>query len=223
MQEAENVTSVLQDSMEGLWEVVITQLPSIAMAFLVLILGLLIAPILGNIAKRFVRLTKIDSFAERAGFIEEVKNIGISMSISGLVGGLVKWFFLIAFIIASVEILEWGRLTDVLYELLFFIPNVIVAVVILTLGLVLAGFAEKAVMKKLEISKAPVAHGQMIAKSAKWAIMVFTSLTAVHQLGIAQELIVILFAGIILTLSLAFGLGGREKAAEIIEKIDKSK
>ncbi|MGM0482832.1 MAG: mechanosensitive ion channel family protein [Patescibacteria group bacterium] len=223
MNEFESVTQAIQDSMSGMWELVITYIPVAIVAFLVLLAGLIISPLLGNIVRRFVRMTKMDSLAEQTGFIDQAKNAGISLSISGLVGGLVKWFFLIAFFVAAVDILGWERLTDVLYELLFFIPNVIVAVVILVAGLVLGNLLKQVIVKKIEASKDLMVHGQMIGKFAQWSVVVFATLSALYQLGIAQELIVVLFAGLVLTLSLAFGLGGRQKAAEIIEKMDLTK
>ncbi len=223
MEEVSRITEVIQDSMEGLWEMIIMEIPRFGGALLVLILGLIISPLLGGFVRRIVKMTKIDDLAEQAGFIDQARDAGINMTISGLIGGLVKWFFLIVFFVATVDILGWERLTDVLYDLLFFIPNVIVAVIILTAGLILANWAEKLVVKKIEISKVPVAHGHLMGKFAKWAITIFATMTALYQLGIAQELIVIMFAGLVLTFSLAFGLGGRQKAAEIIERMDKSK
>ncbi|MGM0629402.1 MAG: mechanosensitive ion channel family protein [Patescibacteria group bacterium] len=223
MNEFEGVAQAIQASMEGMWEMVIIYIPVALVAFLVLLAGLIISPILGNIVRRFVSMTKLDSLAEQTGFVDQAKNAGISLSISGLVGGLVKWFFLIAFFVAAVDILGWERLTDVLYELLFFIPNVIVAVVILVAGLVLGNLLNQVIVKKTETSKKSMVHGQMIGKFAQWSVLVFASLSALYQLGIAQELIVVLFAGIVLTLSLAFGLGGRQKAAEVIERLDLTK
>mgnify|MGYP005841120859 CR=1 FL=1 len=220
MNEANVVTETMRESMEGLWDVVVSHLPAVGTALFVFLVGIIISPVLGNLARRLVNLTKIDSFAEKSGFIEQVKSIGINLSISGLVGGLVKWFFLISFFIAVVDILQWDKLTEVLSDLLFFIPNVIVAVFILTIGLILANLADRLVVKKVELSKASTAYGQLMGKFARWSITVFATLTALHQLGIAQQLIVILFGGIVLTIALAFGLGGREKAAEIIEKVD---
>ncbi len=222
-EEVNTISQTIIDSMDELWSAIILKVPTIGGALLVLVLGLIFSPILGNFAKRLVKLTKVDSLAEQAGLIEQAKNAGINLSISGLIGGLVKWFFLIVFFVAAVDILGWERLTDVLYSLLFFIPNVIVAVIILTVGLILANWAERLVVKKIEISKTPIAHGKLMGKFARWAIIIFSLMTALFQLGIAQQLIVILFAGMILTFSLAFGLGGRQKAAEIIERLDGSK
>ena len=222
-EEVNTISQTIIDSMDELWSAIILKVPTIGGALLVLVLGLIFSPILGNFAKRLVKLTKVDSLAEQAGLIEQAKNAGINLSISGLIGGLVKWFFLIVFFVAAVDILGWERLTDVLYSLLFFIPDVIVAVIILTVGLILANWAERLVVKKIEISKTPIAHGKLMGKFARWAIIIFSLMTALFQLGIAQQLIVILFAGMILTFSLAFGLGGRQKAAEIIERLDGSK
>lgn len=220
MNEANIVTETMRESMEGLWDVVVFNLPIVGTALFVFVVGVIISPVLGNLVRRLVNLTKVDSLAEKSGLTEQVKGVGLNLSISGLIGGLVKWFFLISFFIATVDILGWEKLTDVLYQLLFFIPDVIVAVFILTIGLILANLADRLVVKKIELSKASTAYGQLMGKFARWSITVFATLTALHQLGIAQELIVILFAGIVLTISLAFGLGGRKKAAEIIERID---
>ncbi|MFP4539875.1 MAG: mechanosensitive ion channel family protein [Candidatus Paceibacterota bacterium] len=223
MNETNNVAEVLQGSMADLWGVFILHIPVIVAALLVLILGLILAPLLGNIARRVVNLTNADRLAEQAGLAEELKKIGLQFTISGLVGGLVKWFFLLVFFVATVDILGWDRLTDVLYELLFFVPDLIVAVVILTVGLIVGNLLDRMIVKKIELSKVSISHGPLIGAFAKWSIIVFATLTALYQLGVAQELIIILFAGLVLTFSLAFGLGGRQKAAEVIERLDKSK
>jgi hypothetical protein len=220
MNEANVVAETMKESMESLWNIVVSQLPVVGTALFVFVVGIIISPVLGNLARRLINLTKVDSFAEKSGLTEQVKETGLNLSIAGLVGGLVKWFFLISFFVATVDILGWEKLTDVLYQLLFFIPNVIVAVFILTIGLILANLADRLVVKKIELSKASTTYGHLMGKFARWSITVFVTMTALHQLGIAQELIVILFAGIVLTISLAFGLGGRKKAAEIIERID---
>ncbi len=216
------VTTAIQTSMEDLWIGIIEVLPQVSAALIVFVLGLIIAPILGHIVRKLINLTKIDSLAEKSGVAGQAEGAGMPFTISGIIGGFVKWFILIAFIVAAVDILQWERLSDLLYELLFFIPHVIVAVVILAVGLIIGNLLERLIVKKIEISKVLIKNGAMLGKMAKWSVVTFATLIALFQLGIAEELIMILFAGLVLALSLAFGLGGREKASQFLSKLDSS-
>ncbi len=210
-------TQVIQLSLLDLWSRLIGILPDIIGAIIVLLLGFIVAPILGGIVKKVFDIIKIDTLAEKAGFKEITSSYSKDFSISLLLGKIVKWFFVLAFVMASAEILGWTRITQFLNEIIFYIPQVLIAVIILVFGVIAGNFFDVLVTRSLIGTKAPVGNPQVLGHITKWAFILFAVLASMLQIGIAPSLIQILFAGIILSLSLAFGLGGRAKAAELLD------
>lgn len=210
---------VIQLSLIDLWSRLIGVLPDIIGAVIVLLLGLIVAPILGGIVKKIFDIIRIDEMAEKAGILEVTAGYSKNFSISLLLGKIVKWFFIIAFVMAASEILGWVRITQFLNEIVFYIPQVLIAVIILVFGVIAGNFFEAVVVRSLLGSNAPIDNPQIIGKVTKWSFVIFGAMAAMLQIGIAPSLIQILFTGIVLALALAFGLGGREKAAELLDYI----
>ena len=107
-----------------------------------------------------------------------------------------------------------------LNEIVFYIPQVLVAIVILVVSVISGKLFETIVTRSLRGANAPVGKPELMGVITRWAFVLFGALAALLQLGIAPSLIEILFAGIVLALALAFGLGGRKKAEELLDRID---
>ncbi len=214
-------SEVVTNSLINLWDSVIGFAPELIGAFVILILGIIIAPIFGGIVKRLVKLTKIDTLSEKTGLSNTFENLGLRFTFSDVIGKLVKWFFLIAFLIAAMDVLNWASVTDFLKEIMLYIPNVIVAIIILAVGLIAGQFVKKAVITGLKTTGS-IKNPELLGNIARWSLVVFATLAALLQLGIAERLIEILFAGVIITLALSFGLGGKEKAARFLDRFDKT-
>jgi hypothetical protein len=210
-------TQIIQLSLLDLWGRLVEVLPDIIGAVIVLLLGLIVAPILGGIVKKMFDVVQIDTLAEKAGIKEVMNGYTTRFSISLLLGKIVKWFFIIAFVMAAAEILGWTKVTEFLNEIMFYIPQVLIAVVILVFATIAGNFFDVLVTRSLVGSNAPVDNPQIMGKITKWAFVLFGVLAAMLQLGVAPSLIQILFAGIVLALALAFGLGGRDKAGELLD------
>ena len=215
-------SEVVTNSLINLWDSVIGFAPELIGAFVILILGIIIAPIFGGIAKRLVKLIKIDTLSEKTGLSNTFENLGLRFTFSDVIGKLVKWFFLIAFLIAAMDVLNWASVTDFLKEIMFYIPNVIVAIIILAVGLIAGQFVKKAVITGFKTTGS-IKNPELLGNIARWSLVVFATLAALLQLGIAERLIEILFAGVIITLALSFGLGGKEKAARFLDRFDKTR
>ncbi|MDD5110052.1 MAG: hypothetical protein PHI63_02460, partial [Patescibacteria group bacterium] len=125
--------------------------------------------------------------------------------------------------ITAADMLGWSQLTTFLTDVALYLPKVLVAVLILLAGLVLANFVSVIVRKGLTTSK--VGYAGVLSAFARWLIIVFTVMAALVQLEIAKELMQTLFTGMVgmiaLAGGLAFGLGGKDLAKEIMEKIKK--
>ena len=212
-------TQIIQYSLIDLWGRLMGVLPDILGALIVLLLGPILAPILGGIVKKVFDIIHIDTLAEKAGLKDVISEYSQKFSISLFIGRLVKWFFILAFVMAAAEILGWTRITEFLNEIIFYIPQVLIAVVILVFAVIAGNFFDILVTKSLIGSSAPVGNPQVMGDVTKWAFILFGVMAAMLQIGIAPSLIQILFAGIVLSLALAFGLGGRDKAGQLLDYI----
>lgn len=214
---------VVKVSLLDLWAQVMSILPNILGALLIVIIGLLIAPILGGLVRQLVNMFKIDALAQKMGVMEMMADYSPKFSIATLIGNIVKWFFILAFIMAGAEVVHLDRITDFLNEIVLFIPQVVIAIIILVFGVIAGKFFEAIVVRSLKGTKAPVGNPEMLGHLTRWAFIIFAGLAALIQVGIAPTLIEILFAGVVLTLALAFGLGGRDKASQILDRLDGTK
>ncbi len=210
------------ESFLTVWEGLLRLLPNILAALVVLILGWLAASVLGKIVRRAVEFTKVDEVIDKAGLDKSMADAGLDFNLARLIGWLVKWFVIVVVLIAVAEILRLSQITQFLETIAYYIPNIIIAVVILLVGLVLGNFVHKVVLKSVQASQIGTAAG-FLATLAKWSIFVFALLAALTHLKIAQELINTLFMGLVGMLALAgglaFGLGGKDAAREFIDKM----
>lgn len=218
------VGSVLWSSLREVWLGVVEALPSTLGAVLIVVIGWLIAVGLEGLVVGILRALRVQQLLERAKLRNIVDRLGITFDVSIVIGWLVKWFFIIVFLITAADILQWASVTLFLRTILFYIPNVIIAVFILFSGVVVAHAVSTLILHTITASG--VAPAQPLAAVARWSIVIFSILASLTQLGIATELIQIVFTGIIFMVSLAgglaFGLGGRDEAARILERIRKS-
>ena len=214
------LSEIVTNSLINLWDSVIEFVPELLGAFLVFTVGLIVAPILGRVAKRLVKLTKIDTLSEKMGLTNTFENLELRFTFSDVIGKLVKWFFLIAFLMAAMDILGWSRATEFLNQIVLYIPNVAVAVIMIAVGLIAGQFVQKIVITGLKTSGTSIKSPELLGNIARWALIIFAAMAALLQLGIAERLIEILFAGVVITLALAFGLGGKEKAAKFLDRFD---
>jgi len=218
--QAYSFAHVVQLTLLDLWSRVVGVLPDIIGALIIVIFGLIVAPLLGGVVKKVIDVLKIDELARKVGIHDMVQGYSSDFSISALIGKLVKWFFILAFVMAAAEVLGWDRVTLFLNEIVFYIPQVLVAIIILVVSVIAGKLFEAVVTRSLQGSNAPVDQPEIMGTLTKWSFVLFGVLAALLQLGIAPSLIEILFAGIVLALALAFGLGGRKKAEELLDHVE---
>ena len=212
-------------SLQEVWNKVITFLPELAGALLVLILGLILASGLSKLAHKLISYTKIDKVIAKIDAIKALIAAGVKISIAGVIAWLIKWFFIAVTLIAVVEILGLRQVTEFLNMVIAYLPQVAIAVLILAVGLVVGQFIFDIIEKSAKTTQVTKHTAHELAVIGKWSIIVFALLASLSQLGIAQALIEILFTGVIasmaLGLGLAFGLGGKEKASKWLDKMGK--
>jgi hypothetical protein len=206
-------TSALQSALTTLLEKLSSTLPNIIGAILILIVGSIIAMLLGSVVGTGVKKLKIDTALEKTVLYPVSENLGIKISISKLFGELVKWFVLIIVFIAAADVANMSQITDFFNEVLLYLPNVFVAVVILLVASLLATFVSNLITTSFKDELG------YLSGIARFAIFTFAVLAAMNQLQISRPLVEILFTGIVATGVLAFGLGGRDVAGDIVKKI----
>jgi len=212
-------SDVLLASFQSLWMGVIGYAPKLILAIVVFLAGWIVASTLGKLTAQIIGFFKVDKVLQKAGIEEPLARGGVRLNAGLFVGTLVKWFFLIVFLVAAVDILGLDQVNAFLRDVvLLYLPNVIVAVLILLAAALLAE-----ALQKITVSSAKAAHlrsAHLLGGVVKWAIWLFAFLAALYQLGIAGPLVQTLFTGFVAMLAiaggLAFGLGGKDMAARTL-------
>lgn len=214
---------ILQSSLENVWLGFAAFLPKLIGAIVVFLIGVIVAAALKNFIVRLSGWLKLDILAEKLDLKGSLIKIGITLKVGELLGWIVRWFVIVAFLIAAADILNWPEITSFLTQIVLYIPNVLIAVVILLAGVMLANFVRNVIHQA--VRAAGLGAVDFVAGIARWAIFLFALMAALVQLQIAEQLINMLFAGLVGMLAiaggLAFGLGGRDQATRFIEKLRK--
>lgn len=221
-----NVLATLEMSFRSLWHELLSYLPEIVLAIVVLIVGWIIAGSLKAIVERVFKTLKVNEALDAAGVDKLTQRAGYSLKAGQFVGTLVKWFVIIVFFIAALEILNLDQVNVFFREVVLgYLPKVIVAVLILLIATVVANVAAASVTAGARA--AGFGASDMLGSVTRYAIIVFAVLAALSQLEIAPELVQTLFMGIVfaaaLAFGLAFGLGGRDAAGKYIAKVSGDK
>ena len=211
-------TAVVVNSLQQLWASSVSVLGSIVGALIILVLGLVVATGLGALVQRIVDLVKVDKALVSLGLKEYFDRAGLQINAGKFLGKLVYWFLVVVFLLAATDILGFYSLSNFLREALLYIPNVIVAVLIMLATFVIGNFLRNLV--RASVKSAKLHASNFLSSLTWWAVIVFGFLTALAQLGIAVSIINALVTGIVAMIALAggiaFGIGGKDYAAHLI-------
>jgi uncharacterized membrane protein len=215
-------SGALQNSFQNLWTGVVSYIPNIVIAIIIFVLGWIIGTIVGRGIYQLFKSIKLDEALKKTGADEMMHRGGLSLNSGAFVGGLVKWFIILVFLIASFDVLHLTQVNEFLSGVVLqYLPKVIVAVLVLLVAGVLGDAVQKAVTASARAAE--IRSAGMLGAVSRWAIWIFAFLVALAQLGIAAALFQTLFTGFIIALSLAFGLsfglGGQEAASDFIAKM----
>lgn len=194
-------------------------IPRVIGFLVIIIVGWLISGALAAGVAALLRAIKFNDLATRSGFQGFVNNMGLRTDASGFLANVVKWFVRLIVLVVAFDALGLPAVSQVLQQFLLWIPNLIVAVVVL----VIAGLAANALSNLVRgaTAQAGFDNPDLLANIARIAVWAFGIVVAVNQIGIARELVNTLFMGFIgalaLAAGLAFGLGGRETAGQIVD------
>ena len=216
-------STVLSESFRDVWLGVINFVPNLVVALVIIMLGWAIGALLGRVVSQIIKSLRVDNALQKAGIESMLTRGGLNLNSGRFIGGLVEWFVIIVFLIGAFEVLGLSQVNMFLRDILVYLPQVIVAVLVLLVGGVVGD-----VMKKVVIASAKTAaigSANFLGSITKWVIWVFAILVALSQLGIASAFIQTVFTGLVVALSLAlglaFGLGGQDAAGRLVDRLGK--
>ncbi len=212
---------IVSTSLVTLWSGVAGFAPRLIAALVVFLLGWLVSALLGKVAYHIIRVVHLDSALSRVGFRQAWERSGFRLDSPMFFYELVKWFFIVVFLMAATNILGLDQVSAFLGSVVLYIPNVIVAIIILLIGILVAKFLEGTV--RASVKAAGLASANFLGTMTRWAVLIFTLLVALSQLEVADEIVRIVIIGLVAAASLAvglsFGLGGVKHADEFLGKI----
>jgi hypothetical protein len=195
-------------------------IPKLIGFVLILIVGWIVASLVARLVAGLLRTVRFDELSERSGFAEFVRGMGVQTDSSGFLALVAKWFVRLLALVVAFDALGLPAVSDALRQMLLWLPNLVVGLVVLVIG----GLAARALAGVVRgaSARADLGDPDVLANIARVAVWSFAIVVAVNQIGIAQTLINTLFMAVVgavaLALGLAFGLGGRETAAEIVRE-----
>lgn len=210
-------TTAVRDSLEK----VLSYIPEVIAALIVILIGVIVAWAVKTVIVRALGYVNWKKYTAALGlnrvFPEKVEVIE-------LLGDLAKWTIIIVFLLPALSILHLDSVNDVVKSVLYYIPNVVLAVVILMVGVVVADLAARVVRSTAAAIGTHTA--ELLADIARWAVVVFAVLAALVQLDVAASLLQILWTGVVaffvIAGGLAFGLGSKDVAGDVVKRVLKN-
>lgn len=213
---------VLSQSFQNLFYGLVAFIPNLVVAIVIFVVGWLVGVGLGRVVKQIVDSLRVDHALRSTGLERVLSRAGFQLSSGKFLGFLVEWFFIIVFLVASLDVLHLTTVNLFISDVVLgYLPQVIVAVLILLVAAVVAEASERVVVGSAKA--ASIRSAGFLGKVARYAIWIFALLAALAQLNVATAFVQTLFTGIVIAVSLAvglsFGLGGQAAAARYIDRL----
>jgi hypothetical protein len=204
---------------------VVSFVPLLILAIIVFVVGWLVAVVVGKLVADILKRFKFNQVFERGSWKEALEKAELNIDPAGFIGSIFKWILLIVFLLAAVEILGFNQFAGFLRDVLAYLPNVIVAALIFVVAIIIADIAEKVVRAAVEGAR--VGHSHFIGAVVRWFIWIFAIFSALLQLDIAvlpvqvliQTFVQAIGYGVALAFAIAFGIGGKDVAADLLRQI----
>jgi hypothetical protein len=211
----------LRASVAGAFGSVLSAIPRLLAFGLVLVAGWLLSSLLARGVSALLRAVRFDDLARRSGLAGFVAQMGLSQGASDVLAIIAKWFVRLVTLVIAFDTLGLPAVSGVLQQLVLWLPNLVVGLVVLVIG----GLAANALSR---LVRGATAQGgftdpDLLAAATRIAVWAFAVVVAVSQLGIATTLINTILIGVVgavaLATGLAFGLAGRDRAAQILDRL----
>src|SRR3989344_5650546 len=213
---------VLSQSFQNLFYGLVAFIPNLVVAIVIFVVGWLVGVGLGRVVTQIVDSLRVDQAFKATGIEQVMSRAGYGFSSGKFLGFLVKWFFIIVFLVAALDVLHLATVNLFISEVVLgYLPQVIVAALILVVAAVVADAARRVVVASAKAAALRAAG--FIGKVTRYAIWVFAILAALAQLNVATAFVQTLFTGVVIAVSLAiglaFGLGGQQSASRYVDRL----
>lgn len=212
---------ITKDVLIRFWQGFLNFIPRLIGSTIVFIIGWFVSVWIGKLTAEILKRLMFDKIFESKGWKDALSKADIDISPSEFIGAIVKWVLIIVSLLAAVDILGWYQFSIVLGKIVAYLPNVIAAALIFVVTVILADIIAKIV--KAGVKGMNISYARLTGEAAKWIIWIFGIFAILVQLGIASSLLLILFRGLVyffvIAGGLAFGLGGKDVAARILEDL----
>lgn len=203
------------------WTRILSFIPNFIGAIVIILIGLLVAYVLRWVTMQIISAIQLQTLSDKTKFSDVLSKMGVKTEVSELLGNLVKWIIIIVFLVPALQVLGLSQVGDVLTQVLDYLPKVVVAGFLVFVGIVLADIVAHAI--RATALTIGTTTASVLASVAKYAVYVFVGLVTLEQLGVASTLLLSMFTGIVAMVAiaggLAFGLGGKDAAADLIKKV----
>jgi small-conductance mechanosensitive channel len=212
-------TATLMASFRDAFSMILSAIPRILGFILIVAIGWFVSSLLARGVLGLLRAIRFDELMQRSGLADFMNKMGTGTDSAGIIAGLVKWLVRIVVLLVAFDILGLPAVSDVMRQLLLWLPNLVVAIFVLFIG----GIAARALGN---IVRGATAEGgftnpETLSNVVRTTVWAFAIVVAINQLGIATNLINTLFTGLVAALAIAFGLsfglGGRDLASRSLE------
>jgi hypothetical protein len=216
---------IFLSSLNQFWIELVNFVPKLLAVIVILFFGWLVAKLVRIGVKRLLEITQFDAFAKRSGLESFMRSANFNVTLSGIISQVVYWLVILLFVITCANSLGMTEVAMLLRELASYLPHIIVAILVVIFGTLFARFINRLVFAWLHSIK--FEQALIISTSAEYCIQILAIFIGLEQLGIGMQLIhalfVIVFGAVFLALAIAFGLGGKDWAAKVIEQAEQKK
>jgi hypothetical protein len=213
--------NITMEAISSIWQGFLIYLPNLIFGMMILVFGWFVAVGFGKIVSSVLKKAKFDNFFEKEEWKEAMNKAKIKIKASCFIGSIVRWIIYVFFLWAAVAVFGLVYFAQFMREIVGYIPNIIVASLIFVVAVMLADFLSKIIVVTSE--KAKFKHTYLAGEIARWSIWIFAGFAILIELGIARELLSIIFTGIIALIviagGIAFGLGGKEVAGDVLKNL----
>jgi small-conductance mechanosensitive channel len=209
----------LEQAYQNLVHMLAEFLPRFVVMLVIILAGLLVAYALKYVLRALLHLTKLDRLSEETGASRMLRMAALP-SMTEVLSRSIFWVTLLGFILVGISVLGVAGLQEQISRLLQLLPEIVVAILILFLGLIIANFLSRAAL--LAAVNAGYASPKMLSWSIRFVIWILAISMALEELGVARQTVIaafsIVFGALMLGLAIAFGLGGQNLARGFLER-----
>jgi hypothetical protein len=200
------------------WHQTIAVAPKVVAMLVVIVIGYVIARFIGKAATTLAEKLGLQNAADQSGLADSMQRMGIQRNVPGIIGTIVFWLLMLVFLMAGFNILGFPAVSDAMQVVVDYIPNLLVATVMIVVGLLVASFLRGVVATSAD--RVGLSYAEYLANGCYYVFALLTFIAAFNQLGVQfallEQLILISFGAVAVGFGLSFGLGGRDVMAGIL-------